>query len=52
MKKIYFAPEVEVVELETEGFLAASLGDIETGGGGEVTPSVGDPDDDDWGNDY
>lgn len=52
MKKIYFAPEVEVVNLETEGFLAASIGDIETGGGGEVTPSTGDPTNPDWGNDY
>ncbi len=52
MKKNYFAPEVEVVNLETAGFLASSLGDIETGGGGEVTPSTGNPDDPNWGNDY
>lgn len=49
---IYFAPEMELVEIETAGFLASSLGDIETGGGGEVTPTITDPNDPDWGSDY
>ena len=25
-KKIYFSPEAEIVEIETQGFIAASLG--------------------------
>lgn len=52
MKKIYSAPELELVEMETGILLAGSLGDIETGGGGEITPSTGDPSDPEWGSDY
>lgn len=52
MKMIYSAPEMELVELETTGFLASSLGDIDTAGGGEVTPTQGNPNDPDWGSDY
>lgn len=52
MKMIYSAPEMELVELETVGFLAASLGDITTGDGGEVPPTQGDPTDPEWGSDY
>lgn len=53
MKKIYSAPASEIVELEVSSMiLAGSTGDIETGGGGEVSPTVTDPNDDDWGSDY
>ena len=53
MKKNYFAPQTELIELEVSTMiLAGSTGDIETGGGGEVTPTTGDPSDPDWGSDY
>lgn len=54
MKKIYFEPVTELVELETVGFLASSIGDVDTpGNGGEVTPGDGgDPTQPGWGSDY
>ena len=54
MKKIYLEPEMELIELETSGFLASSTGDVDVpGAGGEVTPSDGgDPTDPSWGSDY
>lgn len=52
-KKNYMIPEVELIELETEGFLAASVGGAEGGsddGGSDTTPT--DPSEDGWGADY
>ena len=49
MKKNYLEPEVELIELETLGFLAASAGISEDG---EVTPGEGDPGSEGWGSDY
>lgn len=40
MKKFYQNPEIEIIELNTEGFLAASLGEE----GGESTGKVIDDD--------
>jgi len=52
-KKMYVTPASEVIELLVKNnLLSGSIGDIETGGGGEVTPSTGDPTDPDWGSDY
>jgi hypothetical protein len=55
MKK-YLEPEMEILELETIGFLAASIGDIDDGGvgDGEYTGNTpgetpGSPG---WGSDY
>ena len=48
MKKIYFEPEVEIVNLKLSGFLCASNINED----GEVTPSQPDQGSDDWGSDY
>lgn len=47
MKKIYLEPEMELVELETAGFLATSdLSDIDNGGSdGGIGGSEKDPSD-------
>ena len=53
MKKLYFEPEMELIELETAGFLAASAPGTEgSGDDGGVTPETPDPSDPDWGSDY
>lgn len=54
MKKNYFEPQAEIVELETFGFLAGSVGDIDGGGeDGEYTGNTGtDTSSSDWGSDY
>ncbi len=52
MKKIYFSPEVETIDVELLSMLCGSTG---TDGGdddGGVTPSEPDPSDPDWGSDY
>ena len=53
MKKTYFAPEVEIVDLKMTGILCASVPGGEGGGddGGSSTV-VTDPTDPGWGSDY
>lgn len=51
MKKMYFPPEMELLELGLVGMLCVS--GIEGGDGdGGVTPDQGDPSDPGWGSDY
>lgn len=57
MKKTYLEPDMQLIKIATSGFLAASMGDVDTGGidnGGEVTPGTPDvdPSDPGWGSDY
>ena len=54
MKKIYLKPEIELIELETAGFLAASVPGAEGGGGdsGIDTGEPTNPSDPNWGSDY
>lgn len=57
MKKNYIEPEMALIKIATSGFLAASMGDVDTGGinnDGEVTPGTPDvdPSDPGWGSDY
>jgi hypothetical protein len=53
MKKNYVNPELELIGLETIGFLAASVPGAEGGGSdGGLTPSTDDPSDPNWGSDF
>ena len=52
MKKIYFDPEMEFIELDTVELLAGSTGADGGDDDGGVTPSEPDPSDPDWGSDY
>lgn len=49
MKKNYFAPEFETVELKMNGMLCASIPGSEEGGeDGGTTPTETDPNEDGW----
>lgn len=53
MKKTYFAPEVELIDMEMEGVLCSSVPGGEGGGddgGSDVNPT--DPSNPGWGSDY
>jgi hypothetical protein len=53
MKKTYFAPEMETIDMLLDGMLCASIPGGEGGGddgGSDVNPV--DPSDPDWGSDY
>lgn len=53
MKKTYFSPEVEIVDLKIEGMLCASVPGGEGGGDdGGSDVSTPDPTDPGWGSDY
>lgn len=54
MKKFYLDPEMEIIELETQGFLADSTGTEGGNGDGGVIPSEegGTPGSEGWGGDY
>lgn len=51
MKKTYLEPEVELVELEVEGFLCISGGEGGDDDGGLI-PSPSDPSKPGWDDDY
>lgn len=52
MKKVYFSPEMETIDMLLDGMLCSSIGTEGGGddGGSDVTPS--DPSNPGWGNDY
>lgn len=54
MKKTYFAPEVEIVDLKMNGMLCASVPGAEGGSddGGTTPSDGGDGTDPDWGSDF
>ena len=52
MKKIYFDPEMEFIELDTVELLAGSTGADGGDDDGGTTPNPTDPSDPDWGSDY
>ena len=49
MKKIYFEPEMDIVEVKMLNLICISPGIDENG---EVIPGEGDPSDENWGSDY
>lgn len=52
MKKIYFSPEVETIDVELLSMLCGSTGTEGGDGDDSVVPSEPDPSDPDWGSDY
>lgn len=55
MKKIYFEPEMDIMELKMTSIICASTGDTETPGqDGENTGNTpgSEPGSDGWGSDY
>ena len=53
MKKTYFSPEMETVELKfSQVILTGSIGAEGGNSDGGVTPGTGDPSNPGWGSDY